>query len=63
MNRVKGFLRFWYDFVFGDDWLIAAGLAVALGLTALLEEAGTPAWWLPPVAVLLLLANSLRRAI
>jgi hypothetical protein len=62
VRRVKAFLRFWYDFVVGDDWSVAAGLVVALGLTALLKETGTPAWWLPPIAVLLLLANSLRRA-
>ena len=56
------FLRFWYAFVVGDDWRVAAGLVVGLGGTALLAHEGIPAWWLPPVAVVLLLADSLRRA-
>ena len=30
------FARFWWEFIVGDDWRIAAGLAVALGLSALL---------------------------
>ena len=25
-----GFLRFWYDFVVGDDWRIALGVVVVL---------------------------------
>ena len=31
--------RFWYDFVVGDDWRIAAGVVAALGLGALAVEA------------------------
>lgn len=30
---LKAFGAFWYDFVVGDDWKIAAGVVVALGLT------------------------------
>ena len=30
------FLRFWYDFIIGDDWCIAAGVAIAVALSALL---------------------------
>jgi hypothetical protein len=33
---VRGFLRFWYDFVIGDDWKIAASVAVVLIAGALL---------------------------
>lgn len=36
MGFVRGFGRFWYDFIVGDDWKIAAGVVVALGLGALL---------------------------
>jgi hypothetical protein len=32
---VKAFGRFWIDFIVGDDWRIAAGVVVALGLGAL----------------------------
>jgi hypothetical protein len=51
------FLRFLWDFVVGDDPLVAAGVVVALAVTAVLEV-----WWLLPVAVLGLLYVSLRRA-
>ncbi len=27
---VIGFFRFWYDFIIGDAWEIAAGVAIAL---------------------------------
>jgi hypothetical protein len=30
------FLRFWWDFVIGEDWRIAAGVVVVLGGGALL---------------------------
>jgi hypothetical protein len=62
VNYVRGFGRFWWNFIVGDDWLVAAGVAVALGVTALLARAGVNAWWLLPAAVALLLADSLRRA-
>jgi hypothetical protein len=56
------FLHFWYDFVVGDDWTVAVGVVIALVVTALLAGAGIAAWWLLPVAVVLLLGLSLRRA-
>ncbi len=62
MRYVRGFGLFWWDFIVGDDWRVAAGVAVALGVTALLVQAGVNAWWLLPAAVALLLADSLRRA-
>jgi hypothetical protein len=63
MRRVTAFLRFWWEFVAGDDWRIAAGLAAALGLCALLAHEAVDSWWLLPLAVVALLADSLRRAI
>jgi len=32
---VRAFARFWFDFLMGEDWRIAAGVVVALGLGAL----------------------------
>jgi len=32
----KGFGRFWWDFIVGDDWRIAAGVLVVLTAGALL---------------------------
>ena len=62
MSRLAAFGRFWWDFVVGDDWLTAAGVVVAIGVTASLVAGGVDAWWLLPAAVALLLAVSLRRA-
>jgi predicted ABC-type sugar transport system permease subunit len=66
MNRVvravRAFAAFWWDFIVGDDWRIAAGVIVALAATAALAAADVPAWWLLPLAVAVLLGLSLRRA-
>lgn len=62
MRLVKAFLGAAWDFVVGDDWRTALGVVLALTLTALLADAGVPAWWTMPLAVVLLLALSLRRA-
>jgi hypothetical protein len=32
MRFVKSFGEFWYDFVIGDDWKIAAGVVLALAV-------------------------------
>ena len=57
MSRLAAFGRFWWDFVVGDDWLTAAGVVVAIGVTASLVAGGVDAWWLLPAAVALLLAG------
>jgi hypothetical protein len=61
MRRVEAFLRFLWDFVIGDDWRIAAGVVVALGVTALVAGTSVSAWWILPIAVALLLAVSVWR--
>jgi hypothetical protein len=63
MRRLAAFGRFWWDFVIGDDWLVAVLVVVAIGATAALAGAGVTAWWLLPLAVPLVLWLSLRRAI
>ena len=62
MSRLAALGRFWWDFVIGDDWLAAAGAALGIAATAVLTAAGIAAWWLLPVATLLVLYLSLRRA-
>ena len=58
MTRVRAFAFFVWDFVVGDDWRIAAGVAVALALTALVAGASVSAWWIMPAATAGLLATS-----
>ena len=40
MKFVVGFGRFWWDFIIGEDWKIAAGVVAVLAVGALLV-AGT----------------------
>jgi hypothetical protein len=51
-----------WEFIVGDDWRTALGVVLALGLTALIADTSVPAWWVMPVAVLGLLALSIRPA-
>ena len=63
MRRLRSIGAFWYDFVVGDDWRVAAVVVAALALTALLVHvAGVNDWWLLPVCVFAALGWSLRRA-
>jgi hypothetical protein len=58
---LTGFGRFCYRFIIGDDWTIAATVAISLVLTWLLRGAGVRAWWLPPLAAVAVVGASLRR--
>ena len=40
MRLVRGFGRFWYDFVVGDDWRIALGVVLVLAAGAVLVATG-----------------------
>jgi hypothetical protein len=59
---MRRFAAFWWNFLVGDDWQVAAGIVLAFGLTALLASTSVPAWWLLPVAVATVLWLSLNRA-
>lgn len=61
MRRLEVLARFVWDFVIGDDWRIAAGVVVALGITALVAGTSLAAWWILPLAVTVLLAGSVWR--
>ncbi len=61
MRSLKHFLRFWYDFLVGDDWMIAAGVVMALILSMGLAHQDLHAWWMMPVAVGAMLTVSLWR--
>jgi hypothetical protein len=63
MKRLRSIGAFWYDFVVGDDWRVAAVVITALAATALLVHvAGVNAWWLLPICVFAALGWSLHRA-
>src|ERR1700749_497619 len=49
LRGLVAFGKFWYGFVIGDDWTVAAAVAAALAVTWLLHTAGVAAWWLPPL--------------
>lgn len=61
MRSLGAFLLFWYEFIVGDDWVIALGVVLALTATRGLVRLHIDAWWLMLVAVVLLLAVSLWR--
>jgi len=66
MNRLitwpVAFARFWYRFIVGDDWTVAAAVALGLGATALLVRQRVNAWWLVPVIVVVLVRVSVQRS-
>ncbi len=62
-SRLRAFAAFWYDFVIGDDWRVAVGVALALAGTWVLNQTTTaPTWWIAPLAVIVLLPFSIYRA-
>jgi hypothetical protein len=62
MSRLIRLVRGVWEFVVGDDWVTGAGVALALGVTAVIAGTGAAAWWVMPPAVIALLAVSVRRA-
>jgi hypothetical protein len=62
MNRVLSALAAIWEFVVGDDWRLALGVVLALGVTALVAGAGVTAWWITPVVIATLLGLSVWRA-
>ena len=54
--------RFWYRFVIGDDWTVAAAVALGLATTALLNADRLPAWWVIPLIVIVMLRVSVQRS-
>ena len=62
MTWVARFFRFWYDFIVGDDWTVAATVVVAVAVTYVLAHHGAVAWWVLPATVVASLAQSVLRA-
>jgi hypothetical protein len=50
ISVLRAFGRFWWDFIVGDDWKVAVGVAFALAVGALVAaSATTGATWIAPV--------------
>jgi hypothetical protein len=47
VRYVVGFARFWYEFIVGDDWRIAAGVVLVLALGGIALATGMGGTWLP----------------
>ena len=63
MGIVIGFFEFWYDFIVGDAWEVAAGIVVVLAVGALLARSpAVPALVIGPIVLvgaLLVIGSSL----
>ena len=59
---LRAFVMFWYEFIVGDDWTVAAAIGLALLITAGLNQRGIGAWWLLPLTVVAATAASLWRS-
>ncbi|MDQ6749408.1 MAG: hypothetical protein M3Z33_01430 [Actinomycetota bacterium] len=62
MTTIKRVAPAIWIFIVGDDWRVALGVVAAIATTGLLATSAIAAWWVLPVAVVGLLADSLRRA-
>jgi hypothetical protein len=52
---LRGFGRFWYAFVIGDDWKIAAAVAATVSLGAVVAATAEPGTsWIAPLVVVTL---------
>jgi hypothetical protein len=60
---IKAVVLFLVDYIIGDDWTVAALIALGLLAAWRLVEAGVAAWWLLPPVVLAANVQSLRRAV
>ena len=62
MKWLQSLARFWYDFIVGDDWTIAAVVIVAVVVTSAAAHHGWNAWPIVPVCVAAMLGVSSWRA-
>jgi hypothetical protein len=54
--------RFLYGYIFGDDWVVAVVMLIAIAVSATLVAEKVNSWWLvPPTAVVMTGISLLRR--
>ena len=59
MSWLWNFCRFWYDFIFGDDWTIAVAVVAGVAATAGAAQVGFTAGIVLPAAVAVVLVWSI----
>lgn len=59
---VSGFFKFWYDFIIGDEWQVAAAILWAFLVTYSSSLVYIQAWYIVPIAVSVLLYQSVLNA-
>lgn len=62
VRGLRAFGLFWWDFIVGDDWQIAAGMVIGLAIT-FAASTSPSAWIVMPIAVLILIPYGIRRAL
>jgi hypothetical protein len=63
VKKADALVRGIWDFVVGDDWQTAAGVVLALAVTALVSNSTSACWWILPVAAALILVTSVWRVV
>ena len=61
-SSLRAFGAFWYDFIIGDDWQVAAGVVIGLLTAFVVSGVSSLAWAVMPVAIAILLPYGVRRA-
>ena len=62
MKFLTTFARFWYDFIVGDDWKLAAGTVAAITVVTIAANHDINVWWVLVLIVSALLAISVSMA-
>ena len=60
LGLIERFVRFWYEFIIGDDWRNAAATAVAVVLTIVALANGVAAFWIFPAVIAVYLVSLLK---
>jgi hypothetical protein len=62
IGRLRALFTFWYDFLVGDDWRVAATVVVSLIVTVAANRlTGAAPWWLIVATVAVTLPASIYR--
>jgi len=60
---LRGFGKFWWDFIVGEDITLALGVCLGLGAVAIFHAHRHSTWWALPILWLIALFISLARVL